>query len=181
MSDQDLEKYCQQAVRGGAAHAKQIHPGTVVTAEWVRWKCQFGCPVYGQGFCCPPDSMPPERTQELLDCYHRAILFHHEAPKSPERKGNWRPYWDMLVNLEGELFKDGYYKAFVLLFGPCLICKKCAKLTGAATCTFGARARPCMEGSGIDVFQTARNNGLFITTLRTKDETINHYQLMPVD
>ncbi len=43
-ADKDLEKYCSLAIKAGAAHAKQIHPSSVVTAPWVRLKCQFGCP-----------------------------------------------------------------------------------------------------------------------------------------
>ena len=86
----------------------------------------------------------------------------------------------MLVDLEAEIFKDGYYKAFVLLEGPCLLCKECAKLKGTP-CNFGFRARPCMESCGIDVYQTARNNGFFIVPLREKTETQNVYCLMLVD
>ncbi len=38
-----------------------------------------------------------------------------------------------------------------------------------------------MESCGIDVFQTARNNGFFIRALREKTETQNFYCLMLVD
>jgi hypothetical protein len=38
-----------------------------------------------------------------------------------------------------------------------------------------------MEACGIDVFQTARNHGLFISTLREKGDTNNEYCLMLVD
>jgi len=43
------------------------------------------------------------------------------------------------------------------------------------------QARPSMESCGIDVFQTARNNGFYIDTLRDKSETQNNYCLMLVD
>jgi len=177
-----LEKYCKLAVEKAATDAKQIHPSTVVTAEWVRWKCHFGCPEYGKGHMCPPDSPTPEQTRALLDCYNRAILFHLEAPKTPDRWEISKKYTDMLIDLEAEMFKDGYYKAFVLLVGPCRICKagECAKLRGDY-CTFGYRARPCMEACGIDVFQTAQNNGFYIITLKERAETRNLYCLMLVD
>jgi len=182
MPDSDLKRYCESAVEREATHAKQIHPSSVVTAAWVRWKCHFGCPEYGKGYMCPPDSPTPEETRALIDCYHRAILFHLEAPKTTDRGKHFRELYEALIDLEGEMFKDGYYKAFVLLAGPCRICKggECAKLKGAY-CTFGQRARPCMEACGIDVFQTARNNGFFITPLREKTETQNCYCLMLVD
>jgi len=38
-----------------------------------------------------------------------------------------------------------------------------------------------MEGCGIDVFQTARNNGFFIQPLREKTENQNLYRLMLVE
>jgi predicted metal-binding protein len=178
----DLINYCEQATKGGASHAKPIHPASVVTAPWVRLKCQFGCPGYGKSHCCPPHSPTPEQTQAILDSYSRAILFHIEVPDMPEKEKHYRKYFDMLVDLEGEIFKDGYYKAFVFLAGPCRLCKKCTKLQEPdAPCKLMGRARPCMEACGMDVFQTARNNGYFIDTLREKNETNNEYCLMLID
>ncbi len=176
----DLDKYCKSAVEGGASHAKQVHPSSVVTATWVRWKCQFGCNHYGTKYCCPPDTPTPEQTKAMIDCYQRAILFHLEVPQTPEWKKLTIEFFEMLVNLEGEMFKDGYYKAFVFLAGPCHHCKECAKLKGVP-CNFGLKARPSMEACGIDIYQTARNNGFFIIPLRERKETRNLYCLMLVD
>lgn len=180
MPDSDLGKYCKQAIEKGATHAKQIDPSSVVTAPWVRWKCQFGCIEYGKGHCCPPDTPTPEQTRAVIDSYRRAILFHLENPKTPGRGKRFRDFYDMLIDLEGGMFKDGYYKAFVFVAGPCRICKECAKLSGNP-CNFGFRARPSMESCGIDVYQTARNNGFFIVPLRERTETQNIYCLLLVD
>ncbi len=180
MSDSDLEKYCVRAIEGGATHAKQIRPSSVVTAPWVRLKCMFGCPGYGKSYCCPPHTTTPQETRAILDSYHRAILFHIQVSPMPEKEKHYRAFFDRLVDLEGEIFKDGYYKAFVFLAGPCRICKKCARLE-EKPCNFLSRRRPSMEGCGMDVFQTARNNGFFIKTLRERTETNNEYCLMLVD
>ena len=191
MRDKDLEKYCEQAISKGATHAKQIHPSSVVTAAWVRLKCQFGCPRYNHCHCCPPHSPTPKQTREVLDCYSRAILFHLESPTAQDWMKCREEYLGMLTDLEGEMFKDGYYKAFVFLEGPCLICKdssgklkalpdNCSLLKGEL-CKFGYRARPSMEGCGIDVYQTARNNGFSIEPLREKTESPNNFCLMLVD
>jgi len=178
----DLLKYCEQAIKGGATHAKPVHPGSVVTAPWVHLKCQFGCTGYGKGHCCPPHTPTYEQTRAILDAYERAILFHIEVPDMPDKEKHYRKYFNMLVKLEGEIFKDGYYKVFVFLAGPCRLCKKCTKLEDQdAPCKLMGRARPCMEACGMDVFQTARNNGYFIDTLREKHETNNEYCLMLVD
>ena len=85
MSDVDLEKYCSKALEAGATHAKQIHPSSVVTAPWVRLKCQSGCPNYDRSHFCPPETPTAEQTRAIIDSYQRAILFHKEAPRTPER------------------------------------------------------------------------------------------------
>ncbi|MFH1349649.1 MAG: DUF2284 domain-containing protein [Pseudomonadota bacterium] len=182
MNDLDMEKYCKLAMEWGATHVKQIHPSSVVTAPWVRWKCQFGCPMYGLGYCCPPESPTPEQTRAVIDCYHRAILFHREVIKKPGqgRRKLVQGYYDKLVDLEGEMFKDGYYKAYVYIAGHCDRCEECGKIKGTP-CKFSFKARPSMEASGIDVYQTARNNGFFIKPLRDKEEPWNFYCLMLVD
>ena len=180
MKHRDLEKYCRMALDGGASHAVVIAPSSVATGPWVRLKCQFGCPVYGNGYCCPPDTPTHDQTRAVLDAYTRAILFHIEAPKTEDRGRKYSAYMDALVNLEGILFKDGYYRAFVFLAGPCIRCKKCGKTAGIP-CAHKGAVRPAMEACGIDVFRTARNNGFFIETLRCKTETHNDYCLMLVD
>lgn len=180
MNPGELEKYCQMAIDGGASHAIPVCPGSVVTAPWVRMKCQFGCPVYGKGYCCPPDTPTHDQTRAMLDAYRRAILFHIEAPATEDRGKRYRAYMDRLIDLEGEMFKDGYYKAFVFLAGPCIRCKKCGKLAGNP-CVHLGNVRPAMEACGIDVFQTARNNGFFIEPLRNRADTHNDFCLMLVD
>jgi len=186
LNDEIIQKYCKLAIESGVTEAKPVNPGSVVTAEWVRWKCRFGCPVYGQGHCCPPETPTPDETRKLLDSYQRAILFHLKVPQSPEPEERkllgktFRKIFRKLVKMEGELFKEGFYKAFLFLSGPCRLCKECGKLKGEP-CQIMDQARPSMESCGIDVFQTARNNGFYIDTLRDKSETQNNYCLMLVD
>ena len=178
----DLELYLDKAIKGRPAEAKLIHPGTVVTAPWVGMKCRYGCAGYGKGYCCPPETPTFEETKKMLECYQRAILFHYESAKVPgeNRLEKLGEFFDALVTLEGEIFKDGFYKAFVFLAGPCHLCKECGKIKGTA-CLFGTKARPSMEACGIDVYQTARNNGFPVRPLRDKTETQNDYCLLLVD
>jgi predicted metal-binding protein len=179
MQNSDLEVYCRKAVEAGVNSARVINPGNVVTAAWVRLKCQWGC-KYKLTHCCPPETPTPKETREILDCYRRAILCHTEAPMSPERGKRMVGVLKNMVDLEGEMFKDGYYKAFVLLAGPCVLCRECGKKKGA-DCSFPDRARPSMESFGIDVFQTAWDHGLTIRTLRDKSEPQNLFFLFLVD
>ena len=43
MSETHFETFCQMAKEMGATHAKVISLQSVVTAAWVRLKCQYGC------------------------------------------------------------------------------------------------------------------------------------------
>jgi|SRR3989339_201366 len=180
MKKNDLKKYSDHALKLGATSVKEINPSSVVTAAWVRLKCQFGCGGYNSSYCCPPHTPTPEETRRVLDCYNRALLFHIELLTSMEKGKSLKKFFQMLIDLEGDLFKDGYYKAFVYLSGPCRQCKECGKATGIS-CNHGDRARPSMEGCGIDVFQTARNNGCHIQTLRLETDPRNIFCLMLVD
>lgn len=182
METSDLSSYWNRIIEGRPAEAKQVDPQTVVTAPWVRMKCRFGCPGYGRSYCCPPDTPTSEETRAVLDCYQRSILFHFTLVKQPrkKRKKGLKEFFEDLVTLEGALFKDGFYKALVFLAGPCDLCQECGKLKGTS-CSFQYRARPSMEACGIDVYQTARNNGFPIQPLHEKSETQNNYCLLLVD
>lgn len=176
----DLKRYSDYAMKIGATEVKAIKPASVVTAPWVKWKCQFGCAGYNSSHCCPPNTPTFEETRQVLDSYQRALLFHIETSPNTPSRSNLKQYRHRLIDLEGELFKDGYYKAFVMLAGPCDVCKACGKTEGKA-CNNRYRARPSMEACGIDVFQTARGNGFHIETLRSEAEPRNTFCLMLID
>lgn len=180
MKKSDLKNYCDLALAKGITGIKIIQPGSVVTAPWVGLKCKFGCGGYGYNYCCPPHSLNSEETRKILDSYQRAILFHIEAPYSPDRDKRLRKLRQMLRQMEENMFKDGYYRAFVFLIGPCDLCSTCAILLDKP-CNNRESARPSMESCGIDVFQTARNNGFTINTLSEFEETRNDFCLMLVD
>ena len=40
-----IEKYVKHALELGACDAKEIAVDSIVTAAWVRLKCQYGCGV----------------------------------------------------------------------------------------------------------------------------------------
>ncbi|OAT80740.1 hypothetical protein A6M21_12865 [Desulfotomaculum copahuensis] len=148
---EDLRRMAREA---GAFEARVIEAATVAVAPWVRWKCQYGCPGYGQSLCCPPHSPRPEETAAVLRCYRHGVLLLAEQ--------SWLVRY-LVGQLEQAAFKAGFYKAFGLGAGPCGLCEKCT-LTGP--CRRPAEARPAMEACGIDVFQTVRNNGLELPVAR---------------
>ncbi|HSB04215.1 MAG TPA: DUF2284 domain-containing protein [Thermodesulfobacteriota bacterium] len=169
-----LELYCKKAIEKEMDGAKVIDPGSIVTAEWVRMKCQYGCPGYGGGLCCPPHTPFPEVTRKVIDSYEKAILLHQRLDQGRKTKS----FNEAIVRLEVEIFLDGYYKAWSMGSGPCRLCKECS-LTGP--CRHGYEARPSMEACGIDVFKTARDNGFPIEVVRSLEETRNVYGVILVE
>ena len=68
--EQELKK---MATESGASKFVSIKPADIVTANWVRLKCQFGCKNYGTKLTCPPYSPSPEDTRKVLDEYRQAF------------------------------------------------------------------------------------------------------------
>jgi len=168
-----LELYCKKAFEMGFDGAKVIDPRSIVTAEWVRMKCQFGCSGFGMTLCCPPHTPTPDVTRKVIDAYQKAILLHQRLEKGKRTKD----FNKGIVRLEIEIFLDGYYKAWSMGSGPCRLCKEC-DTTGF--CRHGYEARPSMEACGIDVFKTVRDNGFHIEVVRTHEEERNAYGVILV-
>ena len=169
-----LNDWCQRAIEKGMDGAKVIEPRSIVTAEWVRMKCQFGCPGYGGRLSCPPYAPAPEVTRRVIDSYEKAILFHQRLDKGRRSK----VFNETLVRLEIDLFLEGYYKAWSMGAGPCRLCKECDV---GGRCRHGHEMRPSMEACGIDVFQTARGNGFPIEVVRNLGEIRNAYGVVLVE
>ncbi len=164
----DLQQFLDLAVLYGAHEAKVIEASSVVTAAWVRMKCQFGCGGFNQRLTCPPYTPTPAETQAVLACYKRAILVHCTGDARPTA---------VVSKLERDVFVAGYYKTFAYGEGPCRLCDKCS----TERCAHPREARPSMEACGIDVFATARGNGYPIATLPERTCPHNMYGLVLVD
>jgi predicted metal-binding protein len=164
-----LARWAARARELGAQDAVLVRPASVVCAEWVRLKCQYGCDGWGGCLTCPPHSPTPAQTRRVLDEYERLLLVHCTR---------WRQVSTLVVKLEREVFLAGHHKAFAWGAGPCRLCRTCD--TDAA-CSHPERARPSMEGAGIDVFATARRAGLPIQVVRHERDLQNYYGLIGID
>ncbi len=100
-----MEHLLKRALELGAEKAKLIDTETVVVAEWVRWKCQYGCPHFEKDSFHPPYAPDTESTRKVLKEYTKAILLN--GP-------NGQILTEAAVKLEGEAYYRGYYKAFAL-------------------------------------------------------------------
>jgi len=160
-----FKSFVKRIIDLGAVGAKVIKASSVVTASWVRLKCQYGCDGYGSSLCCPPNTPTPEETREVIEGYETAILAHFGARGHITKS---------MVALEREAFLEGYYRAFAFGAGPCTLCNSCPD----NGCKHPDRARPSMEACGIDVFATARNNSYSIQVVRDESSEQNYYGLL---
>ena len=160
------EKYIAGAKDLGIKEAIIIPTDSIVTAEWVRWKCQYGCNGFG-GLTCPPNSPTPDQTKKIIADYRNALLVHVDEFINLN---------EMLIKLEKMLFLDGYYKAFMMGGGPCHLCKECSEF-----CAHPDKARPSMEACGIDVYATVKVHGFPIKVLKSKHDKVNFYGLILIE
>ena len=165
------DEITEMALSSGAYIVSPISIDDVVVANWVRLKCQYGCPSYSKKLSCPPYSPTPEDTRKVLQEYSRAYLIGYEGSKlfSGDNHENMEELFPkVLMNIRKSLFEiekhaflSGYYKAFVYGFcGPCTYCETCVVEEHIYTCKYATESRPSMEASGIDVFKTVQNAGL---------------------
>jgi predicted metal-binding protein len=165
------ERWAKRAVELGAAEAKVISPASVVTATWVRLKCQYGCGGYGLRLTCPPYSPTPQQTRAMLAEYRAAVLVHNPGDEK------WIPIKEIVADLEREVFLAGHYQAFAFGSGPCTLCETC----NLRHCDYPGRARPAMEAAGIDVYATARAAGFPIAVVTDHDCPQNYYGLVLIE
>ena len=62
--------------------------------------------------------------------------------------------------------------------GPCGFCKTCET---KKPCKHPHEARPAMEACGIDVYTTARNNGLGLNVVTSEDDLCSFLSLIVIE
>ena len=141
----------------GADEAKLIDPEQIVTGPWLKFKCQFECPLYGTRATCPPQTPNHKETREILNSYRTAILFHCERQADTG---------EMARKLVRQLTLEGYYKAAAFGNG-------CGSDEPSTV--------PTMEACGIDVFETAKACGFEIDRVTDGETFVNFFGLVLVD
>ncbi len=168
MDDKDKKKFQDLCKKNKAKNSKYIDPQSIVIGYWTRYKCQYGCPAYNKSLCCPPNCPGPDETKKIIADYKLGLLIHF---------GGGVGVTKTIVKIEREIFLHNYYKVICFGAGPCRLCKECP----GTECKFPQLARPSMEGCGIDVYATARNNGFPIDVLKAKNEEENCYGLILIE
>ncbi|MEN8614558.1 DUF2284 domain-containing protein [Dehalogenimonas sp. THU2] len=161
-----LQQLATQIQSLGFDLVKEIDVTSIQVPEWVGLKCEFGCDSFNSSHC-PPNCIDPEKTRSMLNDYMKCLLLQGTPPT--------RAFQTLVLQAEHTAFKAGYYKAFSLWSGPCSICLDCG---GRGNCTNHKNARPSMESSGIDVFETVRRAGLSLKTLPENDDYVKYFGIL---
>jgi predicted metal-binding protein len=160
---------------------KWIQPETIIVSQWVRMKCAFGCPDYGNNASCPPNTPSVSECRQFFNEYKSGVVFHFEkAVDKPEDRKPWSLKTNNeLLKLEREVVLSGYQKAFLLLMDSCRLCKDCKGTR--ADCKHPQLARPSPEGMGVDVFNTVKQYGFPIQVLTDYSQTMNRYAFLLIE
>lgn len=187
-----IEELTELAVKKGAEKEliKYISADKIKVADsWVRWKCIFGCPNYGNSLVCPPFIPPPEETSKLVQQYDHALLIGFRGI-TENMLEHYKKMNKAIFKLERAAFLKGFIKAVGFAVGTCLLCKKCIiqDLEGVSAdvarryCRHKNKARPSLEAVGIDVFTTVQNAGLKLEIINTDNiENLRHFGLILLD
>lgn len=180
----DVEQLKKISIEVGASNAKLIDVKDIVVDERVRLKCSVPrCYGYGNCLVCPPHTMSVKEFKEILKRYRKALIVQLESDLNSLDKSEGpgisdpevykkqldlhRPirlnFHELIDNIEKEAFKLGFPYAAGFGAGRCDLCGEvvCPGMQDGV-CRHPFRARPAMEGMGIDVQKTAKNAGLSI-------------------
>jgi predicted metal-binding protein len=159
---------------------KWFDPEQVVVSQWVRTKCMFGCPNYGNKAACPPQTPSVSECERFFKEYKIAVIFHIRKQSSiqKERYAWYKKETIKLAKLERDVFLAGFEKAFFLLFGGCVICEDCQK--ERSLCKHPEMARPAPEAMAVDVFSTVKKIGYPISVLTDTSQAMDRYVFLMV-
>jgi len=188
----ETEKLAALAREKGAL-AKVITTDQIVIADWVRFKCRYGCKGYAKHFGCPPYAPAVEETRRMVKEFRHGLLLRFDgipgkSDLAPEQiPDDFHPWFRDLILwvngtvhlLEKTAFYDGFYKAFGFGGYPCIYCEhqhcvaeECEGIVDESIrrkCRHMDLVRPSMEGAGMDVFATAKNAGWPLSTIPCKN------------
>ena len=115
----------------------------------------------------------------LLGEFRRGVLLTVGPITGSERSDpESRRLNGVALALERDLFLAGFYKTWTMGAGPCDICDSCSR---GADCPTPEKARPSMEGCGIDAFTTVRNAGWTIEVVQDEGDEYRFFALVLVD
>jgi predicted metal-binding protein len=151
----------------------------IIVSQWVRFHCRFGCKNYGKNGSCPPAVPSVDECREMIYEYKNAIIFHFSIQS--EDNEYYLKLLLRLYELERAVFLAGYYKAFLMQYSSCILCKDCPAEGAREKCVNKMKSRPGADAMGIDIYQTAHNLGYPIRVVKSHDETTNRFGFLLID
>jgi predicted metal-binding protein len=181
----DLQGFRGKALELGASAAEVIPATYVVVEERVWMKClvpRCGALRDGGSPYCPPHTPHPDFMRKVFSQYKWTVLFKTDVkpledyiPTSearakemrsqqsqPQGRGFHEKTWEILCRLESYAQSKGYDLAMGFGASSCKLNLCHGAPCGVfqdGSCRFPLRARPAMEGVGIDVFDLASKVG----------------------
>ncbi|HQG24895.1 MAG TPA: DUF2284 domain-containing protein [Syntrophorhabdus sp.] len=171
--EEDLNQLKQKALDLGASMAEIIPASWIDVDERVILKCRVPlCPYFGRSPHCPPNNPHPDFMRQAFGKYTWAILFALDVIPVAEFSNRvvqqkagveWtKRNMEITGTLESTAFGFGYYLAMGFSQFNCHVAlcegKPCQVLQGNK-CAYPLKARPSMEGVGIDVFRLVTKAG----------------------
>ncbi|MGM0365114.1 MAG: DUF2284 domain-containing protein [Actinomycetota bacterium] len=172
-SKKDLSRYLEFALAAGADESRLIPARQVVVDERVRLKCMVPrCHLYASSPNCPPYTPDIGTMRKVIARYRWAVLVKNDVVPvedfSDQKKWlkghekHQRKIHDIVGAVESRAYNDGYYFSTGFAAGGCktalcsgLVCQ----FLDSGRCRFPLKARPSMEGAGIDAFRLAVRAG----------------------
>jgi len=174
--DPEVAEVLKVGEKYGIDEAMIIYTSKVDVMDWVVLRCKYGCENYGKSHSCPPNSITPSEMRKILKEYKRAVLVAAKTKDTDEQK----KFRKALVEMEKALFLKNHYKAFALVPGCCEKCESCAS-NEKKQCRNPKEKRPCIEGTGIDVFALVSKYKKSLKPITEKDKPFESYGVILLD
>lgn len=141
----------EKAVELGATDARLLHPEEIIFDQRSMLKCRFGCNRWGKYWTCQPHiGISVEQFRESLKQYSQALIIQSSDPVAGQ---------EIAVNIEKiAMLEHGAPFAFAMCL--CVLCEKCAY---PDPCRYPHKARPSMDGMGIDIVKTVEPLGFRVS------------------
>ena len=105
----------------------------------------------------------------MIRAYQHILLVHANDARKLSKA---------VLEIERAAFLDGHYFSFAIR--SCKLCKTCAVDQGKA-CSTPEKVRPCDQSFGIDVYKTARSQGLPCDVLQNQEDVQNRYGFVLIE
>jgi predicted metal-binding protein len=165
-----LDNYVQKAKELKMANAMIISPSDIYFDIRAILKCRWGCEdFFNQTIKCNTRNTSFQERTEMIKAYQNILFVHSHDDRELSKA---------VIEIERTAFLEGHHFAFAIRF--CKLCKSCAVDLGKS-CPTPDKVRPCDQSFGIDVYKTAKKQGLPCNVLQSKEDVQNRYGFVLIE